>query len=161
MTDEQLPLAALGAVAGPDHAHPAAPSDPPFVDHLGNVAARKVGIPGWRWYTSEVVDTGGEPGTCDFLLTGSVPRSLTRGPRKGQLTFKGCDLTRVVVTRAELDTELARHEAVTGRCHRCDGSGRVVTSAHVNPDQTLTKRVGACSRCGRSGRPPGSEAATP
>jgi hypothetical protein len=156
VSDEQLPLAALAQGPGTDHAPPAKPSVPPFVDHLGNAAKRKVGVLGWEWCTSEAIDVGvgADCASCDFLLTGGVQRTLTRGPRKGHRTWKGCDITRVVVTRAELDAELASHEATTGRCHRCDGDGRVVTSVHVNPDKTLATTTGPCGRCSGTGKPP-------
>ena len=95
---------------------PPASDQPPFF--LGDIAARKSGVPGWQWFHSEVVGP-------DFMLEGGVPRKLKTGKRKGQVTWKGQPTTRVVVTRAELDAEMQAYEARTGKCCGCNGAMQV------------------------------------
>jgi hypothetical protein len=53
---------------------------------------------GWAWCRSEVIGESGH-----FLVTGGVPRTLTRGPRKGRRTWKGAALTQYVITKAQVD----------------------------------------------------------
>lgn len=97
----------------------------PHVDHLSNLAARKLGKPGWRWCKSEAA-TGG------FVLTGAVPRLLERGPRKGQPTWAGVPLERVILTRAEVDAEV-----------RGEGARREEQAAH---DAATHKRASVARR---------------
>lgn len=124
---------------------PPASDQPPFF--LGDIAARKSGVPGWQWFHSEVVGP-------DFMLEGGVPRKLKTGKRKGQVTWKGQPTTRVVVTRAELIAEMQAYETTTGKCRECAGAKRVCRSVSVNDDKTVTRTYGDCRRCKGTGSPP-------
>jgi len=55
---------------------------------------------GWAWCRSEVI--GDKPHDA-FVIEGGIPRIISRGPRKGKRTWKGVELTRYVLSRAQVD----------------------------------------------------------
>jgi hypothetical protein len=81
-------------------------------------------------------------------LDGAVPKFMTRGPRKGQPTWKGMKLAACVVTDAEAQAEFAAYEASTGNCSQCQGSARIVSGWNVKDGATYC----ACPKCNGSGR---------
>ena len=88
----------------------AGPSLLPFCV-ISEAARRKLGAPaGWLFKSSRVIGTGP---TRTYLVTGAVPRVITRGPRKGQGTFGGVALDEVVITPAELDAVRHEHAKMT------------------------------------------------
>lgn len=111
------------------------------VCHTDAVAIRKSGIVGWEPFAWEVIGTDG------MLITGGVPRHLTRGPRKGQKTWRGSKSSKVVVTRTEVDCEEARYMAETGNCGKCYGIGRVMVGWSVAEGE----KYSACKACGGKG----------
>lgn len=71
-------------------------------DAIQLTVARKYKLPeGWSWCRSEVV--GDAEHSTTFLITGGVPRTLTRGPRKGRRSWDKSVLTGYVITRADMD----------------------------------------------------------
>lgn len=110
------------------------------ITHLYAVAIRKSGIEGWEPYAWERV---GE----DVMLTGGIPRLLTRGPRKGQRTWDGKG-TSVVVTRGEESAEEARYVAETGNCGKCQGDGKVFASWSI-ADGTKYRECKPCTGTGK------------
>lgn len=96
----------------------------------------------WHWCNFERVG-------ADALLEGGVPSVYVRGKRAGLNKWEGVKLERVVVTRAELDSEMCEYESITGRCRSCAGSGleRGGWSAETGD------RFRTCKRCGGSGKP--------
>jgi hypothetical protein len=110
------------------------------LSHTDAVAIKKSGVEGWEPYKYERVGD-------DLVLTGSVPRILTRGPRKGKRKWEGKG-TSVVVTRAEVDAQSARYIAETGNCPECYGEGEVFSSWHK--DEGVTKKQ--CPDCKGSRR---------
>ena len=88
----------------------AARPSPPFCI-ISEAARRKLGASaGWLFKSSRVIGTG--PSRM-YLVTGAVPRVITRGPRKGQGTFGGVALDEVVITPAELDAVRHEHAKMT------------------------------------------------
>jgi hypothetical protein len=86
-----------------------------------DIVRRKLKVPPeWQWYKVERIDPDAT------LMEGGVPRLLTRGPRKGKPTWKGCKLERCIVTDVEVAAEQKSYEATTGSCHRCLGTGEVL-----------------------------------
>lgn len=84
----------------------------------------------------------------DTLLEGAVPKIRTRGPRKGQPTWRGMKLQQVVVTQAELDAERKLYEKTTGNCSECTGSGEVVWSV----SSTEGTKYRPCPKCAATGK---------
>ena len=115
------------------------------INHLTEVARRKVGAPSeWEVFAWEMIGD-----TNDFVVTGGIPRLLTRGPRKGQKTWDGPS-QKAVVTQSELHAEHARYELATGKCGDCFGSGEVFAGWSVSEGT----RMKSCRRCGGSGNQP-------
>ena len=70
-------------------------------DWIQLTVERKYKLPeGWSWCRSEVI---GEPPSGYFLITGGLPRLLSRGPPKGRRTWDKSVLTEYVITRADMD----------------------------------------------------------
>lgn len=108
------------------------------------VAKRKVGDPKWEWYRSEVI------GEHDFLLEGGEPRLISKGPRKGQRSWKHLSPTqikKVVVTEAEIKQAEADYERDTGKCHACGGTGQ----EWWGWDRATGDKVKPCRRCEATG----------
>lgn len=111
-----------------------------WFDALRAAARAKIGAPAaWEWCVAKVLHP-----TTDILLEGGVPV----GGRTGRRRWDGVRLQTVVVTRAEQDAACAAFEAVTGKCHRCAGSGRTLKSVSVTDGRTYR----TCDRCGGDGR---------
>jgi len=108
--------------------------------HMIEVAKRKSAIDGWEPYRFEVV------GKDAIMFTGSIPRLLKRGPRKGEKTWDGKG-TRVVVTDAEGQAEQLRYEESTGNCGNCFGKREVFASWDYKTG-TKHKECSACSGTG-------------
>ncbi len=117
------------------------PEDPPFF--LGDVAAAKSGVPGWRWFKSRVV------GDDAFILEGGIPRIIKAGKNKGASTWKGQPTSEVVVTRAEVEAAKAAYEKTTGKCRECAGSKRVSYAWSKDKGRTYS----TCRRCNGTGVP--------
>ena len=132
---------------------PAIPKEPSiFITHAEVVAARKAGnIPGWEPYRWERV------GSDSVLITGGVPRLITRGPRKGELTWAGCVSQSEVVTNAERAAEYARYEQDTGGCGECMSTGRRPGS----PRDVNHPKYTVCPRCQGSTKAPGHQQGAP
>lgn len=115
-------------------------------DHISVVALRKArevlrrpaDIDGWEAFKFETVADA-------YLIEGGVPRLLQTGPRRGQKTWRGSRITRVIVTKAEVSAERRRYEAETGSCARCmgSGSGEVLTGWSRKGGD----RLSVCPRC--------------
>ena len=110
------------------------------INHLDTIAIRKAASEGWEPYKYQVV----EPDA--FLVTGGVPRLITRGTRKGQKKWEGKG-TMVVVTKDEIAAEKTRFTAETGNCAECGGDGRAFASWHY---QEGTKYK-PCPHCNGTG----------
>jgi hypothetical protein len=89
-----------------------------LIDHIEAVAKRKMDTPGWEPYAWEAIGTDGT------MVTGSIPRLLKSGPRKGEKTWDGKG-DKVVVVKSEILAEMARYEKETGKCCQCMGQGKV------------------------------------
>lgn len=111
------------------------------VCHTDAVAIRKAGIEGWEPFAWEIIGTDG------MLITGGIPRLLTRGPRKGKKTWSGCASSKVVVTRSEVDAEEVRYVAETGNCGKCYGIGRELVGWSVAEGEKFSP----CKACGGKG----------
>ena len=106
-------------------------------------AELKVGEEGWKAYKWESVEGGS-------IVTGSIPTGVYRsGPRKGEPRFNG-PKRRVIVTSEEMVTRAAAHEADTGQCWDCKGSGQT-WAGWSKEDGT---RCRTCKRCSGSGEAP-------
>jgi Zn ribbon nucleic-acid-binding protein len=110
--------------------------------HINTLAIRKAAIEGWEPFRYERIGKDG------FLLTGGIPRLLTRGPNKGKKTWDNKTASKVVITDAELFAEKARYTAETGNCPQCYGKGEMFASWHV---ETGTKHR-PCADCGGTGK---------
>lgn len=122
---------------------------PPETDAVEKInfwesAARRIGghPPEWKFYQFEVIDGG-------MLVTGGVPRYVTRGPNKGQPRWKGRG-DRVLVGDAEHRAECSAYEHETGKCHKCWGTGQEF--AGWSRDQGTHYRT--CFRCKGTGKLP-------
>lgn len=115
------------------------------MDHMNEVARRKVGGPeGWEICIWERIGEG-----RDMVVSGGVPRLLTRGRRKGQMTWDN-PLQKAVVTAAEIAAEHSRYEAETGNCGDCYGTAEVFARwSAINGTETKP-----CQRCGSTGKAP-------
>lgn len=107
--------------------------------HMDVVAMRKAGIEGWSPFKYQLIGD-------DSVITGGIPRIITRGPRKGRKTWDG-EGTSVVVTRAEVEAEAQRFASETGKCSRCYGKGEVFHSWHHKEGTTYRQ----CSSCAGTG----------
>jgi hypothetical protein len=110
--------------------------------HINTLAMRKAGTEGWEPFRYEVIGKDG------FLITGGIPRILTRGPNKGKKTWDRKAATKIVITDSELDAEKVRYVAETGNCPKCYGKGEVSAGWHV---ETGTK-YRPCDECGGTGK---------
>lgn len=107
------------------------------------IAIEKSGVAGWEPCLYEAVGEG----TRDALISGGVPRILTRGPNKGKRKWAG-KLTRVVVTGAEVDAAMTKYEAETGICAECEGTGRITAGWSA----TEGTKYRTCGKCGGTGK---------
>lgn len=83
------------------------------------IAARKAGVEGWRWFAMEALNDD------DVLFEGAVPSHL-RGPGVGRLAWRDdAAVIKVAVTRREVVEAARAFEAETGFCSRCLGQRRV------------------------------------
>ena len=114
------------------------------IDFIEVVARKKLNpAPEWEYFAWERI---GE--TDDLIVTGGVPRLMTRGPRKGKKTWDGAR-DKVVVTRAEIDAAHLAYESETGKCFKCtDGQAWCGWSAADG------HRYKDCSRCNATGVAP-------
>lgn len=114
-------------------------------DFIATVSREKLGMPiEWECYKWEKIGT-----TDDVLVTGGLPRLITRGPRKGRKTWDGAG-AKVVVTQGEIEAAKLAYEAETNRCHRCGGDGQEWcgwSAAEGN-------RYKPCTRCNATGVAP-------
>jgi hypothetical protein len=117
-----------------------------ILGHMDAVAIRKSGIEGWEPYKYERVGD-------DSLITGGIPRVLTRGPRKGRKTWDGKG-TSVVVTSAEVAAQAASYAAETGNCDRCFGE-KIVFARWSKAEG---KKYRPCTKCSETGRATTAEA---
>jgi hypothetical protein len=108
--------------------------------HIDTVAIRKAAIEGWEPYRYQAIGSDGS------LITGGIPRILTRGPRKGKKTWDGKG-TQVVVTKAEIDAEKVRYTVETGNCPECYGTGEIFASWHHERGTTYKP----CPHCNATG----------
>lgn len=106
------------------------------------IAIEKSGVAGWEPCIWEAVGEG----TRDTLISGGVPRLLTRGPNKGQRKWYG-KLTRVVVTGAEVEAAMAMYEFETGNCGDCEGSGKTASGWSA----TEGTKYRMCAKCNGTG----------
>jgi hypothetical protein len=109
------------------------------------VAAKKVGIEGWRGYEWENV-AGGQ------IVRGCVPDGLyTKGHRKGQFRFNkpiiGSDKI-VLITSDDLHNFAVQYEKETYQCWDCKGSGHEFVG--WSKDEGL--KVRDCVRCNGTGK---------
>ena len=112
-------------------------------DFINVVARAKLGkTDEWRW--CRWTDIGG-----GYHVWGGVPRTLTRGKRKGELTWDG-PLDQCAVTAREIREAEAAYEAATGACHKCGGDGKewIGWSCYEG------NKYGPCRRCGATGKAP-------
>lgn len=114
------------------------------------IAIEKSRVKGWEPCIWEAVGQG----TRDALISGGVPRILTRGPSKGQRRWEG-KLTRVVVSGAEVDAAMAKYERETGTCAECEGSGKTVAGWSAAEGA----RYRPCAKCNATGKAKIMEAA--
>lgn len=76
------------------------------ISHINEVAIFKekknlISIEGWEPYKFERI---GE----DFLVTGGPSRVLTRGPRKGEKTWRGSIKSQVLVSKKDIECYFAK-----------------------------------------------------
>lgn len=118
-------------------------------DDVGQIAADKVGIAGWKSFDIERVAGG-------YVAKGCVPNGVyARGPRQGHPRFSQPIVgTKRTVAVSDADVELAagRYE-LGGSCWRCKGSGEELASW----SKVEGTRMRACGRCGGSGAAPAME----
>lgn len=107
-----------------------------------DIIAKERGVPAdWRWFK---IEAKGDGAHVVFLLTGAVPNGvISRGKYKGKPKYDKSTQRELVITRAELDAAHDTWERETGKCYRCNGTGKVITSAHANGERTYRD----CRRC--------------
>ena len=108
------------------------------------IAIEKSGIEGWVPFRYELI------GKSDTIMTGGVPRVLTRGPNKGERRWDG-PVSRVVVTQAEIDTAMAAYEQTTHQCAECEGTARVVVGWSA-VDGTKYRECPKCCGTGKAAK---------
>lgn len=118
--------------------------------HMETVAIRKSGVIGWEPYIYERIGDDG------VVLTGSIPRLLKSGPRKGKKTWDHKAGTKVIVTNAEIESEKADYIARTGNCGKCFGAG-MICSGWSAADGTKMATCKACSGSGRANQNGGTK----
>ncbi|WP_039967730.1 hypothetical protein [Pseudomonas chlororaphis] len=113
---------------------------------LNVVARKKLGQPQeWRWCKFEMIGD-----TDDCVVEGGIPRLLLSGRRKGQATWRDCELTKCVVTKAEYDQAKVDYEVETGKCHDCAGSRLRLDGWSADTGN----RFKPCLRCNATGKAP-------
>jgi len=113
--------------------------------HMETVARRKAnGSPDWKICKAEWLSDAA-------VIEGGVPRLLKSGPRKGEPTWKGCPMDKVVVTGKEIDRQEAEYERATGNCHACEGAARRISRVSV-ADGVATKEYKPCRECNGTGK---------
>jgi len=112
------------------------------------IAIEKSGIDGWVPFRYELI------GKSDTIMTGGVPRVLTRGPNKGQRKWDGPH-SQVAVTQVEIDAAMANYERETGNCAECEGSCKTVAGWSA----TDGTRFRECTKCDATGKAKTTEAA--
>lgn len=85
----------------------------------------------------------------EYELAENVPL-ITRGPRKGKKNYEAATGRHVVrITVQEIPQVIATYEGVTGKCHRCNGTGQMwVKWNHVDGNTFST-----CKACDGTGKP--------
>jgi hypothetical protein len=126
-------------------------------DHMSAAAREKHGLPeNWQWCS---VDSHEQPE--DYIrIEGAVYERFRSGKRKGQTNFRkplpGTE--RVVFVRdSEIKAWEARQEAATGKCMKCDGTGK----EWAGWSAAEGSRFRECRRCNSTGLAPISESPTP
>lgn len=111
-----------------------------------SIAKRKLGIEStdWMWCNLQRI------GPDATKVEGGIPKTITRGKRKGKPSWRGIALETCIVTDAEVKVEQAAYEATTGNCWECGGEKQVVKSWHHIDGVTYTP----CRRCGGTGVKP-------
>lgn len=112
------------------------------------IAIEKSGIDGWVPFRYELI------GKSDTILTGGVPRVLTRGPNKGQRKWDAPH-SQVAVTQAEVDAAMAKYESETGNCAECEGACKTVAGWSAAEGT----RYRPCAKCDATGKAKVMEAA--
>ena len=112
------------------------------INHAENAALRKIPpVPEeFKFRSWEVIATDG------VLYKGGVTRKITKGPRKGRLTW-GKISHAVVITRADEQNERSRYETETGLCSECAGTGQMWVRWNVNTGNHYM----LCDKCGGKG----------
>lgn len=107
-----------------------------------NVARRKLEpLPvGFEFCGWEII------GPDTVVFSGGVARKITRGKRKGNLTWDKVT-HKVAVTKAEELQEASRYERETGKCSECSGTGQMWFGWNTKDGN----RYKQCTRCGGSG----------
>jgi len=112
------------------------------------VARSKLGQPPeWRAFHFMRLDEC-KTETPDFLVKGGVPRLKRSGPKKGEQTWDGVDVTQCAVTTAEIEAAKIQYQQTTGNCWCCQGLGQVFQSWH-HIEGTKYK---TCPRCRGTGK---------
>lgn len=114
------------------------------------IAIEKAGIEGWEPCIWEAIGDIAR----DALISGGIPRILTRGPNKGQRRWDG-KLTRVVVSGAEVDAAMAKYERETGNCAECEGSCKTIAGWSAAEGT----RYRECAKCEATGKAKTTEVA--
>jgi hypothetical protein len=117
---------------------------PRRICHMDAVAIRKSGVEGCEPFKYGAVGD-------DSVITGGIPKVLTRGPRKGRKTWDGCKESPVVVTRVEQADEEARYVAETGNCGKCYGEKQTFASW----DHIEGTKYRECRKCAGTGKATG------
>jgi hypothetical protein len=117
------------------------------------IAIEKSGIEGWVPFRYELI------GKSDTIMTGGVPRVLTRGPNKGERTWDRPH-SQVAVTKAEVDAAMAKYEAETGLCANCEGTKKEVagwSAAEGTKHRECSKCCGTGNAKPKGGQSNGSD----
>ena len=120
------------------------------IDWYNAFAVEKLGMPPrWRWFKLEVKNYG-KPSTF-VAVTGAVcDAKIEKGKRKGSDNWKLRDKSteaELPVRDAEMDAFKLDWERRTGKCHRCQGRGKVVWSVSVSEGTKYRD----CERCHGAG----------
>lgn len=142
---------AVAAPMPPDQ--PSAPATTPRVpggkrpSFRDDIAKSKVSDPKWEPFSFKAVgdrDTGG------VLIVGAEPRIITRGPRKGQMSWRHIrkgDEIETFVAESEVRAAERAYETETGNCYECGGGGQQWDGwDHIKGTKYRT-----CSRCNGTG----------
>jgi hypothetical protein len=119
-----------------------------MIDLFQLTAERVHKVPsGWRWCR---LDSHNKP--QGFIeMQGAIPiGEYKSGPRKGMPKWPNSDqLQTIWIQESEMNAVAEQWESETGKCHKCDGSGKTVASSHVVHGKTYRE----CKRCKGSGKP--------